>query len=418
MNDVDVAIVGAGPYGLSLAAHLRNLGVEHQVFGTPMSFWRDSMPPGMELKSEGKACDLSDPRGEFSIRHYYNEISRPFVGRVIVPAETFSAYAVEFQRRFVPEVDHRNVAHVTRVGDRFLLRLQDESRLRASRVVVATGIRDYHHIPDAMAALPKEFVTHSVEYGPVGRLAGQKVLVVGGGASAVDLAWAIHRHGSDVSLVCRQPRIKFHPEPQPRSWLSAIRSPDSPIGGGWDLWSYANLPNLFRYLPELTRKRIVATALGASPGWFMTDRVPGRVPIFPGLQVLGADVVNGRINLMTKGLDGQLETLTADHMVAATGYRVDIGKLPFLDQALKNGVRTSGGAPVLSVDFESSEPGLYFVGASSAATFGPVMRFVAGADFTVRRLSRRLEFARAPSGYSRAASSEGRLIKWDGKGSI
>ncbi len=250
MNDVDVAIVGAGPYGLSLAAHLRNLGVEHQVFGTPMSFWRDSMPPGMELKSEGKACDLSDPRGEFSIRHYYNEISRPFVGRVIVPAETFSAYAVEFQRRFVPEVDHRNVAHVTRVGDRFLLRLQDESRLRASRVVVATGIRDYHHIPDAMAALPKEFVTHSVEYGPVGRLAGQKVLVVGGGASAVDLAWAIHRHGSDVSLVCRQPRIKFHPEPQPRSWLSAIRSPDSPIGGGWDLWSYANLPNLFRYLPE------------------------------------------------------------------------------------------------------------------------------------------------------------------------
>jgi cation diffusion facilitator CzcD-associated flavoprotein CzcO len=416
VNDIDVAIVGAGPYGLSLAAHLKGLGVEHRMFGTPMTFWSDSMPPGMELKSEGKACDLFDPRGEFSIKDYYDEISRPFVGRVIVPSGIFSAYALEFQRRYAPDVDRRNVAHVSRAGDRFVLRLEDESRLRASRIVVATGIRDYAHIPDQMGALPKEFVTHSVEYGPVDRFAGQKVLVVGGGASAVDLAWALHERGSDVSLVCRQPRIKFHPEPRPRSRLSAVRSPDSPIGGGWDLWFYANCPNLFRHLPEATRKHIVATALGAAPGWFMTDRVPGRVPIFPGLQVLRTEVVKGRVDLTAKAMDGREKTLTADHVVAATGYRVDIKKLPFLDQALKDGVRTSGGPPVLSSNFESSEPGLYFVGAASAATFGPVTRFVAGAGFTVRRLSRRLAFARAPSRSPRMAPSEGRLVKWNGKG--
>lgn len=86
MHEVDVAIIGAGPYGLSLAAHLKHLGVEHQVFGSPMSFWRNSMPPGMELKSEGPACDLFDWRNEFPIEDFYKEISRPFIGRVIVPA--------------------------------------------------------------------------------------------------------------------------------------------------------------------------------------------------------------------------------------------------------------------------------------------------------------------------------------------
>lgn len=189
-----------------------------------------------------------------------------------------------------------------------------------------------------------------------------------------------------------------------------------PIGGGWDLWFYANFPNLFRHLPEPTRKRIISTALGAAPGWFMTDRVPGRVPIFPGLQILGTEVVKGRVDLTAKALDGRRTTLTADHVVAATGYRADVSKLPFLDRALKNGIRTSGGPPVLSADFESSEPGLYFVGASSAATFGPVARFVAGAGFTVRKLSHRLAVAHAPSRNPRTEPTEGRYIKWNGKG--
>jgi cation diffusion facilitator CzcD-associated flavoprotein CzcO len=196
VHEVDVAIIGGGPYGLSLAAHLKDLGVEHQVFGTPMSFWRNSMPPGMELKSEGSSCDLFDWRREFGIEEFYREISRPFVGRVIVPAELFLAYGLGFQKKFVPDLDVRNVANVSRSDGRFILRLQDGSALRAARVVVATGIRDYAYIPEALRGLPKDFVTHSAEYGSLDHLSGRKVLVIGGGASAVDLAWSLFQRGA------------------------------------------------------------------------------------------------------------------------------------------------------------------------------------------------------------------------------
>ncbi len=148
----------------------------------------------------------------------------------------------------------------------------------------------------------------------------------------------------------------------------------------------------------------------------MTDRVSGRVPILSGLQAIRTEVVGSRINLITRAADGQEGTLTADHVVTATGYRVDINKLAFLDDLLKKGVKTSGGAPVLSSNFESSEPGLYFVGAASAATFGPVMRFVAGAGFTVRNLSRRLASGRSLL-QGQSAPSEIRLVKWGGKNS-
>jgi hypothetical protein len=405
VHEVDVAIIGAGPYGLSLAAQLKALRVEYRVFGTPMSFWRDCIPPDMELKSEGKACDLFDWRRQFTIEAFYKEISRPFVGRVIVPVDIFLAYGLEFQKRFAPDVDPRNVANVSRSGGRFILRLQDGSVLGASRVVVATGIRDYAYIPEALRGLPKESLTHSAEYGPVDHLAGRKVLVIGGGASAIDLAWSLFQRGSDVTVVCRRPEIRFHPEPPGRNWYSTIRSPDSPIGGGWKLFFYSHAPQVFRLLPAKTRRQIVATTLGPLPGWFMTNRVPGRVPILGGVRVAGAEVIEGQVTLRMQGADGGTRSLTADHVVAATGYRVDLNKLPFLDNTLKKGVRMFEQAPILSPHFESSERGLYFMGVTSAMTFGPVMRFVAGAEFTARSLSRRLASARGSS-QGRSATSE------------
>jgi thioredoxin reductase len=320
---------------------------------------------------------------------------------------------MEFQKRFVPNVDIRNVADASRSGDKFLLRLEDGSSVRAARVVVATGLRDYAYIPEALRRLPKDLATHSGEYGPVDHLAGRKVLVIGGGASAVDLAWSLHERGSDVSLVCRKPAIEFHPEPPPRKWYSAIRTPDSPIGGGWNLWFYARAPHLFRLLPEMTRRRIVATVLGPFPGWFMTKQVLGRIPILGGLEVTGADVAENQVRLTTDAGDGGETRLTADHVVAATGYRVDVNRLRFLDDALKKRIKSRSGSPILSAHFESSVPGLYFVGVASAVTFGPVMRFVAGAEFTVSNLSRRLASTRR-SRESRSASSEFGLARRGG----
>src|ERR1700760_1616078 len=73
MKVCDVAIIGAGPYGLSIAAHLRAAGVDFRIFGKPMGFWRDHMPDGMHLKSEGFASSLSEPSGKFTLGAFCKE---------------------------------------------------------------------------------------------------------------------------------------------------------------------------------------------------------------------------------------------------------------------------------------------------------------------------------------------------------
>src|SRR3954447_21733501 len=98
----DVVVIGAGPYGLSLAAYLRAKGVEHRIFGDPMQFWLGQMPRGMLLKSDGFASTLYDPKAEFSLGHYCKEHKIEYADLgVPVRVEDFCEYGLAFQRRFV-----------------------------------------------------------------------------------------------------------------------------------------------------------------------------------------------------------------------------------------------------------------------------------------------------------------------------
>jgi len=89
-----------------------------------------------------------------------------------------------------------------------------------------------------------------------------------------------------------------------------------------------------------------------------------------------------------------VKEIDTDHVIAATGYRADLGRLAFVAPELRHAVRTLGDAPVLSSGFESSAPGLYFVGNAAAVSFGPLMRFMFGADFAAKRVSKSLVRAR------------------------
>src|SRR5215475_364934 len=119
---LEAAVIGAGPYGLSIAAHLHHHGANIRVFGKPIETWRSHMPEGMLLKSDGFASNLSAPAHEHSLRAYctrqaisYDDLKIP------VPLSSFIAYALDFQRRFVPVVDSRSVIRVRRRGDNFEL---------------------------------------------------------------------------------------------------------------------------------------------------------------------------------------------------------------------------------------------------------------------------------------------------------
>jgi thioredoxin reductase len=391
---LDVAIVGAGPYGLSIAAHLRACGVNFRIFGQPMDSWLTQMPKGMLLKSDGFASNLYNPKGNFTLRQYCAENGIEYDDiRIPVRLETFAAYGLAFQERLVPEVEDKAVVAVDHSSDGFLLRLDDGERVAAHRVVLAVGITHFAHVPGELNHLPAEFMTHSSRHHDLEPFRGRSVCVVGGGASAIDLAGLLHELGVEVQLVARQPSLKFHGKPPAdglRSPWQRIRHPQSGIGPGLRSRFYTDAPIAFHYLPQGLRSEIVRTHLSPAGGWFAKDMVVGRVPILLGQTLGRAEIQEGRVRLHLRAVDGTEREIAADHVIAATGYRVDLGRLKFLSTELRAQLRAIESTPVLSSRFESSIAGLYFVGTAAANSFGPMMRFAFGAGFTARRVAKSL----------------------------
>jgi thioredoxin reductase len=381
-----VAIIGAGPYGLSLAAHLRARGIEFRIFGTPLHSWRTQMPKGMFLKSEGFASNLYDPDGAFTLERFcatknlgYADYNHP------VPLDTFCAYGLAFQERFVPALEDEAVIGLERDDDGFRLGLDNGETLTAQKVAVAVGAGHFRFVPEALKALPAEYLSHSADHHDLSGFKGRDVIVVGGGASAIDLVAALDEAGANARLVARRAALRWNTPAHRPSWKRWY--PMSGLGGGWPNRFYENAPMLFRRLPDEMRTRIVRSWLGPSGAWPVRERVE-RAPLFLGYTLRSARLHNGKACLGVVGPDGVAQELAADHVIAATGYRVDLRALKFLDADLRARVRTIEGAPTLSPDFESSASGLHFAGVAAANTFGPVMRFLLGARYASRRLTR------------------------------
>lgn len=400
MSGVDVAVIGAGPYGLSVAAHMKASGIDFRIFGRPMNTWTTRMPQGMRLKSEGFASSLSDPDSRFTIGNYCEQEGLPYahVG-LPVPLETFASYGRAFQRRFVPEVEDKLVSCVRQSANGFQIQLEDGEIVDARKIVVAAGICHFESVPSVFARLPSELVTHSSRHSNLDHFKGREVAIVGAGASALDLAALLHEAGARVHLVARTPVIRFHDPPEiPRPLWKRIRFPMTGIGSGWKPFFCVNAPSMFRRLPESFRLNVVRRLLGPAPPWFVKDQTTGNVHFHLGVSVDRPVIRNNRVDLRLMDNAASARTLTVDHVIAATGYRVDLRRLPFLNSDLRAGVKTIEQTPVLSGNFESSVPGLYFVGTSSANTFGPLMRFVFGARFTAQRLSKHLAKSHRSSG--------------------
>jgi thioredoxin reductase len=391
-NPTDIAIVGAGPYGLSIAAHLRAAGVAFRIFGSPMRTWCAHMPDGMLLKSDGFASNLSDPSATFTLQRFcemkgipYHDTRRP------VSLETFRAYGLAFQRNLVPGLEDVNVARIERGADGFRLGLSDGRTAGARRVVLAVGITHFPYVPEGLRGLPARALSHSSAHKNVECLRGRDVAVIGAGASAVDLAVLLHEAGVSTTLIARRSQLRFHEPPLANGstlW-AAMRRPRSPIGPGWRSRLLCDFPGLFYRLPPATRHRIVQSYLGPAPGWPMRERFVGRVRVLSGHTLQSAEMAQDRVRLVLTG-SGEPCQLRADHVIAATGYRVDLRRLSFLAPELQAQIRRTDQTPILSRDFESSVPGLYFVGVASMENFGPMMRFACGADWTAHHLARAL----------------------------
>jgi thioredoxin reductase len=367
-----------------------------------MQSWRQHMPKGMCLKSEGFASDIYDPAGTFTLATYCAEAGLPYrdIGEP-VRLETFVAYGLEFQRRFVPQLERTRATHIQSTSSGFLVSTESGETLSAKRVIIAAGITHFGYVPAPLSALPVELVTHSSAHSDLAGFRRRKVAVLGGGSSAIDIAALLHESGADVHLVARRPAIAFHePTVEPRPLLQQLVVPRSGLGLGWRSRLCTDAPLLFHMMPGRLRRRIVRRHLGPAPGWFMKDRVVGKFPMHLGAHIASVNQVGSHVQLelWQQGASAHLEV---DHVIAATGYRVDLSLIPFLDGKLLRQIRCVDGAPLLSRHFETSVPGLFMIGLASANSFGPLARFAYGARFAARRLAARLNgYTIAGAGYA------------------
>ncbi len=390
---LNTVIVGAGPYGLSLAAYLRHSGVPFRIFGRPMDSWRAHMPKGMCLKSDGFASNIYDPKNQFTLEKFCAERGIPYSDTGIpVQLETFCEYGLAFKQRVVPELEDKLIVAIEPMPQGYKLRIDDGEVITARSVVLAVGITHFEFVPEVLTHLPAELLSHSARYNDPQVFKGRSVIVVGGGSSALDWAGLLQEAGVNVQLVARRSALKFHGKPtgQPRSLWQRVQKPQTGLGPGWRSSFYANAPGVFYLLPQDLRLEIVKRTLGPSGGWFIREKIMGKVPLSLGCMIESAQVQGQQVVLHLRGEDGTPKQVTADHVVAATGYKVRVDSLKFLSPEIRSRIAAVEQSPVLSPEFESSLPGLYFVGVSAANSFGPVMRFAYGAEFAARTVSRAL----------------------------
>ncbi|MFF7175590.1 NAD(P)-binding domain-containing protein [Streptomyces pseudovenezuelae] len=394
----DLLVVGAGPYGLSIASHAAAAGLRLRVFGRPMASWRDHMPRGMFLKSEPWASNLSDPQGRWQLDRYCAQQRLSARHGEPIPVETFAEYGLWFARNSVPEVDERTVTRVTPCPGGFEAITEDGQSVHARTVALAVGVIPFVEIPSALRGLPASLVSHSSHHSDLSRFRGRDVTVVGGGQAALETAALLAEQGTQVRVLVRAGHLSWNDVPPPweRLWWQSARAPHSGLGCGWRNWFYAERPGLFRRLPESARTRVAATALGPAGAWWVRDRVEGAVEVLPGHEVAAARSVRDGAGVRLEVVHrtgaagpGALAPLETDHVIAATGFTATSDRLTLLAPELRTALTsTAAGSPGVSSAFESSHPGLFLAGLITAPGFGPAMRFVHGAAYTAETLVR------------------------------
>jgi thioredoxin reductase len=389
-RDSDVIIVGSGPYALSLAAHLRARRVDFRIFGPPMKFWCD-MPVTINLKSFAHATSVYVPRS-LARGTSFPEWCRARGLEDFEPCsmESFARYGLWITDRYVPGIEPVMVSRVSGSNGAFLVDLANGERLRARRVVCATGLAHLAHIPEVLRGLPAGLVSHTSEHSDYAHFQGRRVAVIGAGASAVEAGALVHEAGGKPVILVREREVIFHGRLDVnRPWLERLRKPISVLGPGKKNRLLEELPLALYFVPRARRVRFVKGYLGPAAPWWITDRVRDIVPIEARTTVTAAQPHGDGVRL-TLSRDGETRTLDVDHVVAGTGFVADVDRLSYLDATLRGRIRRVEEAPALSMHFESSARGLYFLGPIAALCFGPLFRFVCGAKYTAPTVARHL----------------------------
>lgn len=389
-SQCEVAVIGAGPYGLSAGAHLKATGISARVFGQPMEFWAKKMPEGMLLRSPRVASNLSDPAGAFALEAY--ELASKMAPCAPLPVDTFVEYGRWFRHQLGSDLDEREVLRLDRDEPGFRLTLADGEEVLARRVVIAAGIGPFKKKPTVFQNLPSEHVTHCYEGREIRKFARKRVAVIGAGQSALECAALLHESSADVEVIARQPHINWIGQ---HSWLHHMGPISKMLYSSHDVGPagisrVVAYPKITALIPLRLRDRIRTRAVRPAGARWLPDRLK-NVKTAVGRGVADARMAGNEVVLR---LDDGGER-RVDHVLLGTGYQVDIGKYDFLPTQLTRSIQQLDGYPRLGSGLCCSVPGLHFIGATAARSFGPLLYFVAGTEFASRELTSYLSKYRA-----------------------
>jgi FAD-dependent urate hydroxylase len=380
-SNCNVAVIGAGPYGLSAAAYLGSAGIEARIFGDPMSFWEKQMPAGMCLRSNWGASHIADPEQSLTLDAYSLEkgasISKP------IPLDRFVDYGHWYQQRAVRGLENRTILRVDRHPDGFSVSMADGEEFLARRIVVAAGISAFAMRPAEFANVPTHLASHTSLHDDLRKFKGKRVAVIGAGQSALESACLLKESGISVEVLGRRPYLNWvglHPTLHHLGTFSKMLYSKRDVGPA-GISRLVSMPHVFRRFPRGFQDRVAYRAIRPAGAGWLQPRLVG-VPITLGHKIVSASEKGG---LLALRLDDGSER-TVDHALLATGFRVDVTRYPFLAPELAQQLETVNGYPVLKRGLESSVPGLHFVGKTASWSFGPLLGFVSGAEFASTEL--------------------------------
>jgi thioredoxin reductase len=384
----DVLVIGAGPFGLSISTHLRERGIEHTVVGRPMNTWRAHMPLGLFLKSEPYGSAISTPARGYDIATYSKLHGfDDYVDRVgPLSLDRFLGYADWFTEQLVPDIRDLTVTSVVPSGDGFKVEFAEEAPAFVRQVIIATGVLPYAYVPDELSGLPADLMTHSAVHDRLDSFRGRRVAVIGAGQSSLQTAALLHEQGAEVQVIARRQVLRWEEAVAPELRLiDYVMRPPTMLCEGWGCVVFVS-PDAFRLLPPAVRANKALTALGPKGAWWLRDRVEGVLDVLTGHRLKSAEPQGSGVRLH---LDGpERSSIEADHVIAGTGFRIDVSRLSFLSEEILTGLRTRVGCPEVNRAGESSIRGLYFAGAHTMASLGPGVRFIAGTHYTVAQLAK------------------------------
>jgi hypothetical protein len=387
--DCDVAIIGAGPYGLSAGVHLKARGMAVRVFGEPMEFWAQKMPEGMLLRSPRVASNLSDPDRAFTLEAY--EAASKKEPCAPLPLDTFVEYGRWFRHQLNSDLDRRTVQRVERDQPGFRLTLQDGTEIRSTRVVIAAGVGPFRKKPAVFQNLSPQQAIHCYEGREVRKFSGKRVAVIGAGQSALESAALLHEANAQVEVIARRTEFRWIGQ---HSWLHHMGPLSSMLYSSHDVGPLGisrlvAYPKLVSYVPLGIRDKIRTRAVRSAGSRWLPPRL-ANVKMTRSSTVSEARSIGDEVALKLN--DGTERRV--DHVMLGTGYQVDISRYDFLPAELTRDIEQFDGYPKLGSGFRCSVPGLHFIGATAARSFGPLLYFVAGTEFASRELTSHLSRSR------------------------